>query len=207
MRQAAACKCGQVLFDVVERKAGDMLICPWCNSEYRYLGDGKVEPKDGKPASGDKMKKPESKEVEKEKEKKEPERKEEKHEKEKKEPAEAKHSPEKYGTRKQDKIEPPSPSPKGSRRLNSRKEDVPGGIPTMIGFIVGFNGLAFVALAFIRTTEWGSFMPKSATWPLIAALIVGHIVGFFAWSAFVYYKTGANKNETAQGSGDRPGSA
>ena len=51
MRQAAACECGQVLFDIVERKSGDDLTCPWCNREYRYLGDGIVERKDKKPVS------------------------------------------------------------------------------------------------------------------------------------------------------------
>jgi hypothetical protein len=211
MRQAAACECGQVLFDIVERKAGDTLTCPWCNREYRYLGDGKVEP--AKPASGDTIKKPQSKELAKEKDKPEPEKPEksekpEKKEREKeKEPAEARRSAENYGTRKQeDTVQPRDPlAPKGSRRIKARKDDVPGGFPIMIGFIIGFNGAAFIGLAVIRMTEWEKFVPRSATWPLIAALVLGHIVGFVAWSAFVYYKLESNK-EGADGSGPSPGS-
>ena len=42
--QPAACACGQVMFETAERKAGDVLTCPWCDKKYTYLGDDKIEP-------------------------------------------------------------------------------------------------------------------------------------------------------------------
>ena len=66
-------------------------------------------------------------------EKNEIEKKDDKHDKKKEDPPEVKHSPGQHGTRKHDHIEPPSP--KGSRRIKTKQEDIPGGIPTMIAFI------------------------------------------------------------------------
>jgi hypothetical protein len=185
MRQAAACECGQVLFDIVDRKAGDTLTCPWCNRDYLYLGDGKVEKK-GAPGSGDKIK-AEIKDSEKKEEKKERDKKEEQ-----KTYLEVKHLAEREVRKTENQTNKLSPvdslSPRTSRRIKPRKEDVPGGFPIMIGFIIGFNGMAFIGLAIIRSTALGRFFPENKTWPLIVALVVGHIVGFIAWSTFVYYR-------------------
>jgi hypothetical protein len=191
MRQAAACECGQVLFDIVDRKAGDTLTCPWCNRDYLYLGDGKVEKK-GAPGSGDKIKKPESKESE-ESEKSEKKKEEKLYEKplETRLSSELREPKKEGGTNKLPPVEPPIP--KVSRRLKQRKEDVPGGFPIMIGFIIGFNGMAFIGLAIIRATSLGHLFPENKTWPLIVALVVGHIVGFVAWSTFVYYREKAKE--------------
>ena len=48
-----SCECGQVLFDVGNRKAGETLTCPWCSKEYRYLGGTKVERINAKSKSKD----------------------------------------------------------------------------------------------------------------------------------------------------------
>src|SRR5581483_9335778 len=53
MAQPAACACGQVLFDIGDKKPGDALSCPWCERKYRYAGDGKVELVDGAKGSGE----------------------------------------------------------------------------------------------------------------------------------------------------------
>src|SRR2546423_15664471 len=46
MSQPAACACGQVLFDIGDRKPGDTLTCPGAERKYSYVGGGKVEPLD-----------------------------------------------------------------------------------------------------------------------------------------------------------------
>jgi hypothetical protein len=72
----------------------------------------------------------------------------------------------------------------------------------MIMFIVGFNALAFIAMFFlmprdpsgIRLPVWGGEpIPKSAVWPELLALVVGHMLGFLLWSLYVFQLSRMNK--------------
>ncbi|HLX61054.1 MAG TPA: hypothetical protein VKX17_07205 [Planctomycetota bacterium] len=66
----------------------------------------------------------------------------------------------------------------------------------MIGFIVAFNALAFIALAVLlpkgedslRHTLWDSdfTVQGRAVWPDLVALAVGHMLGFCGWAAYIY---------------------
>jgi hypothetical protein len=72
----------------------------------------------------------------------------------------------------------------------------PGGVLPMIGFIVAFNALAFVALAVLmpkaedglRHAIWDpeTTIQARAWWPDVAALLAGHVMGFIAWAVYVY---------------------
>jgi hypothetical protein len=109
----------------------------------------------------------------------------------------------------------PATSDGESRRANvsvrsKQPKEIPGGLFPMIGFIIGFNALALLLLQYVvykvpggggeRETLWGSAVPKSAIWPELAALLIGHVVGFFAWSWYVYelQKLKANTEKAQQ---------
>jgi hypothetical protein len=155
------CLCGQVIFDLSGRKPGETLSCPWCHKTYSYSEAGALEPlaRPGAP-----------------------------------------------GTEKREISAPPTAKPaaevlqpggeKKSKRSGRRYDitEVPGGIMRMIIFIVVFNAAAFIALAYVlpkqpdglRHNPWGAPIPKTALWPEMAALLLGHVVGFIAWSFNVY---------------------
>ncbi len=215
MSQPAACACGQVLFDVGDKKPNDVLTCPWCDRKYRYLGNGKVEPADAKTAASEpSSSSPNPKAASRDSQKSEKKSKDEpKSETEKKPDAQAKKAEERKadvaaaadhlrkvddkrprlaGTAKQD---PMTTEGRHSVR-KARKGEIPGGVGVMVGFIVAFNALAFIALKFLlpaqldgsRIPPWNTPIPKSAIWPEIVALLVGHFVGFIAWSTYLYFR-------------------
>lgn len=73
----------------------------------------------------------------------------------------------------------------------------PGGLMPMIGFIVGSNVLAIVAVSFLleKSTKddtrhfiWDEsiIVQPRAIWPEIVALLLGMVVGFGAWALFAY---------------------
>jgi hypothetical protein len=72
----------------------------------------------------------------------------------------------------------------------------PGGILPMIGCIVVFNALAFVAFSVLlpkgddelRHAIWDPefIVSARALWPDLCALGLGHIMGFSAWALYVY---------------------
>jgi hypothetical protein len=251
--QAAACACGQVLFETAERKAGDELSCPWCERKYRYLGEDRIEPwsPNGKPPAKDSADEDDEEEGEGEEHSadkpaeqaagEEPPKKKKKKKKKKKPPSERLEAardekdsgrqktqkeirePEKGGVGAAvvrippaaDLLEKKKPPGDGeSKRANvsvrtKRPKEIPGGIFPMIGFIIGFNALALLLLQYAvvkipdgggaREAFWGATVPKSAIWPELAALLIGHIVGFFAWSWYVYELQKLNANtEKAQ---------
>lgn len=220
MSQPAACACGQVLFDVGEKKPQDILTCPWCNRQYRYLGHGKVEPWDGKSPAADASQKssdakakdaPDAKAAEAaagSAEKSGHTNADDKKSGEKKaEPHPKKYDPDKKPLPATARHAPTSDSARPSvRNKRVRKGEIPGGVGVMVGFIVVFNASAFVLLAVVlpkaadgsRTTPWHSVIPKSAIWPEIAALLVGHLVGFLAWSTYLYYRQQRLNREAAE---------
>jgi hypothetical protein len=249
-RKAAECECGQVMFDVVERKAGDTLSCPWCERRYRYLGDNQIEPLTGKESDAP-AKKEHAPDAEppknKKKKHKQPDkapddsskRDEKKDESDKddlkrltedlpdKEPVEVVEGSEEVLLVQHD--EPPLPKRPSARRRDTIRErgpgesrrsdaaafkEIPGGVVRMLIFIVAFNALAFLALAFVfprqgdaRLTPWGALIPKSKIpWPELATLILGHLAGFVAWSWSIYrlYATGKLQRPPAPQPKDDP---
>ncbi len=40
----AACPCGQVVFDLSERKCGEVLNCSWCGKNFRFVGGDQILP-------------------------------------------------------------------------------------------------------------------------------------------------------------------
>ena len=42
--KSGACNCGQVVFDLTERKSGEILHCSWCGKKYRFLGGDRIAP-------------------------------------------------------------------------------------------------------------------------------------------------------------------
>lgn len=194
--QPAACACGQVLFEVADRKVGDMLSCPWCQREYRFLGENRIEPYDPKkkPAVEPTGAKPDS-----------PGKSPDAAAQPKAEGAAGlavvriPAAPQSTGRKATENLSHVSAGLNDSRRAApagkpSRPKEVPGGLFTMIGFIVVFNAAALIALSFVlprlpdgtRESFWGSAIPKTAVWPEILALVIGHIAGFIAWSCYVY---------------------
>ncbi|HYF49533.1 MAG TPA: hypothetical protein VEJ63_09015 [Planctomycetota bacterium] len=204
----ATCECGQVLFEIAGRKDGDKLTCPWCQRQYRYLGGEKIEligtademearaaeekkkKAEKKEEREHKAEKPEKKEKRSEPKKEAREVKEVKKERQEKEPP--KHSGRE--TRREEKVSARQPGDK-EKKKKGKMAEIPGGTPMMIVFIIAFVVLAFVALALVMPTGpnkmrypiWGGEpVSGSATWPLIVAMVIGHIVGFIAWSIYVY---------------------
>ena len=212
MSQPAACACGQVLFDVGDKKPNDVLTCPWCDRKYRYLGNGKVEPVDAKTSATEPS--PNPKAASRDSQKSEKKSKDEpKSEPEKKPDAQAKKAEDRKAgvaavADQLRKVDDKRPRLAGTARQDpmtvegrhsvrkSRKGEIPGGVGVMVGFIVAFNALAFIALKFLlpaqldgtRFTPWNTPIPKSAIWPEIVALLVGHFVGFIAWSTYLYFR-------------------
>jgi hypothetical protein len=208
MSQPAACTCGQVLFDVGDKKPNDVLTCPWCDRKYSYLGNGKVEAFDPniKPAEAPGKPEPTRKsgrhpeQSDKTSDDKKPD------EKKAEQPHAKKHDGEKKPLAATARHAPTGESGRPSVRKRAHKGDIPGGVGVMVGFIVVFNASAFLLLMVVlpkavdgtRTTPWHSVIPKSAIWPEIAALLVGHLVGFLAWSTYLYYRQQRLTREAAQ---------
>lgn len=40
---SASCTCGQVVFDLSKKKAGHILICPWCRKKYKLIDHDRIE--------------------------------------------------------------------------------------------------------------------------------------------------------------------
>lgn len=86
--------------------------------------------------------------------------------------------------------------PRESQKRAEKPEGPPGGLVPMIGFIVAFNALAFIAFGFLLSKEddglrhaiWDHDFTISAQalWPDLTALALGHLFGFAAWAAYVY---------------------
>jgi hypothetical protein len=179
--QPAACECGQVLFEVADRKPGELLNCPWCDRQYKFLGEERLELLSKKDGS-DKPKKIEHKE---------PDGKKIERKSARKEASEAvrEHAP--VTTAK----EPSSHSQRQRTAVDgNRSKEIPGGLFPMLGFIVGFNALALIGLAFLLPRQPDGtrqllstyVINKKAFWPEILALLAGHSVGFVAWAYYVH---------------------
>lgn len=221
-----SCECGQVLFDVANRKPGETLTCPWCSKEYRYLGGAKVErvnaPKSKTP---DKEPKPKASAP------KDSARKESRRKESAGKPAEdndaeiaqegeeevftfesadsetvkmksfaARRKPGSPKPSSEDSDETPAPKKKGGGL-----GDAPGGVLPMVGFMAGFSLLAFMALGAIfpetpqhrRQTPWGEILKLKSPWPELIAMIVGQVTGFVAWGFYVYRLHMRQKAEAA----------
>ena len=190
--QPAACSCGQVLFDTGGRKEGDVLTCPWCEKKYRYLGDEKIAPIEEKAEPIEEV----SDELE---------------VVEGSEEVIVARIPAKPNTvtkkpKKRDKPDRPltgtkplSPvgdegAPRAPSVRTKQPKEIPGGVGVMIVFIIAFNAIAFIGMSFVIVTQpdksrlaiWGQSYSSKAIWPELAALLIGHIVGFIAWSCYVY---------------------
>jgi hypothetical protein len=215
--QPAACTCGQVFFDTDGRKHGDVLTCPWCQKTFRYMGGNEIEPYEA--TSDEKPKHAGEKVRSKDKDEKRKERKKDKGDeiKEVSDDLEVVEGSEEVkviripaapdsitkkskrsdrpntGTRPHQPVGEGGPPRAPSLRLKPAKE-IPGGVGVMIGFVIGFNALAFIAMSLLfvtqsdksRLTPWGQVVPAKAFWPEMVALLVGHVVGFIAWSCYVY---------------------
>ena len=85
--------------------------------------------------------------------------------------------------------------PDASARSRRSADDTPGGIMPMIGFMIVFNVLAFVALTLLFPTQpdrtrlafWGAVIPHSKIpWPELVTLVLGQLFGFGGWAIYVY---------------------
>lgn len=142
--RSAPCPCGQVVFDLSERKRGDVLTCSWCSKAFRYSGGEQIVAISAEEA-------------------------------------------------KRGAVSGAAAKPRPRAR---KAEGPPGGVLPMIGFIVAFNALAFVAVSLLlpkgdddlRHAVWDSEFTVSAKalWPDLCALGLGHILGFSAWALYVY---------------------
>jgi hypothetical protein len=190
--QPAACSCGQVLFETSGRKSGDVLTCPWCQKKYRYLGDNKIESFEEEiaevsgelevvegseevliahiPAALDMVEKKSRRQK----------------------------RPQSVSTRSnssQRKTLDENSAPKTPSARAKKPKDIPGGTFLMVCFVAVFNGLAFITSSYIFVTQtdgarlapWGQVIHKKAIWPEIAALVLGHVVGFIAWTCYIYF--------------------
>jgi hypothetical protein len=141
---SAACPCGQVVFDLSERKRGEVLNCSWCGKKFRYAGGEQIVSISAEEAK---------------------------------------------------RIGVAGPAVKVRPRAK-KADGPPGGVLPMIGFIVAFNALAFVAVWILlpkgddelRHAIWDPEFTVSAKalWPDLCALGLGHIMGFAAWALYVY---------------------
>ena len=141
------CSCGQVVFDLTDRKTGEILRCSWCGQKFRFLGGDQMSPltsEDAKPSVA---------------------------------PVQ-------------------STAPARPRVLPKKADGPPGGVMPMIGFIIAFNVLAFIAFWILLPTEsdgvkhaiWDHDFTVStkALWPDLTALGLGHLLGFTGWAMYVY---------------------
>jgi len=205
-----SCECGQVLFDVANRKPGETLTCPWCSKEYRYLGGTKVERIGGsksKSREKDAKAKPPSKEsASKISASKVAVRRKESGDEPKnivlegeeqvltnfdKETAKTKA----FSARKKAAGKPGEDGESAApRKKGGNFGDAPGGVFPMLGFMAGFSALAFVALGALfpenhqhkRSTPWGEPLSLKSPWPELIAMILGQVFGFFGWCLYVY---------------------
>ena len=210
-----SCECGQVLFDVGNRKPGETLTCPWCSKEYRYLGGTKVERIGGsksKSKEKDTKPKPVSKEsaskisASKISVRKESARKESDDDEPKKIVLEGDEQVLTNFDKETVKMKAFSARKKAAgktgeegdsaapRKKGGNFGDAPGGVFPMLGFMAGFSALAFVALGALfpenhqhkRTTPWGDPLSLKSPWPELIAMILGQVFGFIGWSLYVY---------------------
>ena len=192
-QSGVSCGCGQVLFETDRYKAGETINCPWCERKYRYLGDDKIESLDARPsdnsvnsansanlaqeatASKGRVRVPQRNTGNRET---------------RREASVSARSAENVEGRSSGKS-----ARAASVSMRGKREGIPGGLTMTIVFIVGFNALAFIALYFflprqpdgIRLPMWGGEpIPKGVIWPELAALVVGHVVGFIVWACYAY---------------------
>jgi len=176
--QTATCACGQVLFDVADRKTGDIIKCPWCSEEYRFLGGQKIEPLGGKPLivmEG-------TEEVFKFDAEKSPTSKVKALSTRGRKQATARLSP----------LDKPVENPKKKHKGIS---EPPGGVIPMVGFMSGGFVIAALVLGFvfpenhdkIRSAPWGGPLGLKSPWPDLIAFTLGQIFAFAAWACFLYY--------------------
>ena len=175
------CACGQVIFDLSSRKAGEILTCPWCQRVYCYTDKGALELRAEKAAPQPSSHKPaaawaaENNPTKKEEIKSVPRR------------SARQEAVVPFPVKKTESVRIAG-GPGESRRTTKRHDfkDIPGGLTRMLVFIIAFNLAAFIALYFVLRTAWGKTIPKGAIWPLMVTLVIGHVVGFIAWSYNVY---------------------
>jgi hypothetical protein len=182
--ESASCSCGQVVFDVTGRNIGEILSCPWCRKEYRYLGSNTIAPFAGEEEEGQSKGGAHAGALEAgeaggglgERMKAHLARR-------KQEPAAGQDLKGGKG----------GEGPKG--RAKVRRREVPGGALRMVAFIVISNAIALILLQVFfarrgdgsRTTPWGGIIPRHRIpWPELAALLSGHLCGFVAWACYVY---------------------
>jgi len=187
--ESPSCSCGQVVFDVAGRKAGEILSCPWCERQYRYLGSSMIAPfEEAEEETGAAQSKDMAEAEDPAGEQAEAgmslaERMKAHSAKRKRQQAAVQAS----------KAGPSNDTPK--TRAKGRRPGVPGGLLRMIAFIVVSNAIAFVLLQVYftphrdgsRTMPWGGTIPRhSVPWPELVALLAGHLCGFVAWACYVY---------------------
>jgi len=212
------CQCGETVFDLSGRAAGSVLTCPFCQRQYTYVRDALIEPFDEEDASSedrafdhqpglDLIEDP-------------PPAAEEKAggpERRRFSPAFVSGGPPPHDreARKSDalkrklvretvRMSPRDAAPVKRSALRALLPDanrpIPGGAAVMIVAIVLSVLLSLTALSVLlpsqpngtRTAPWG-VIPKEAFWPEIVALVLGHVVGFFCWSFYLYLRQKVTK--------------
>jgi len=181
--ETATCACGQVLFDVADRKAGDTIKCPWCSKEYRFLGGTRIEPltNSNKPMivmEG-------SEEVF-------------KFDAPEKSPTQKVKALSTRG-RRQVSVRQSAPATGENNSESTAKKkkpmpEAPGGVLPMVGFMGGGFLVAALILAFlfpensekVRMAPWGGELGLPSPWPDLIAFTLGQILAFVAWAFYVY---------------------
>ena len=181
--ESPSCACGQVVFDVAGRKAGEMLSCPWCSKKYRYLGGNTIVPaaeaeekEEGQDKGVAEAEAPETGAAPGERMKAHAARR-------KQQQAEGQ------------ELKPGQGSDSPKVKAGGRRPEIPGGALRMVAFIVVCNGIALLLLqAFFpprrdgtRMTPWGWTLPRyKVPWPELVTLAIGHLCSFVAWAGSLY---------------------
>jgi len=206
------CRCGNTVFDLSGRDPGSALICPFCQRQYTYVHDDQVEAVDAERASSEARTDDHQPKLEQFEEP--PSNVEQKSnaserrrfspqfvsgwpppEREARKSAAQKHKLTRGTVHRTQRDEVPAKRSVMRALLPDLNRPIPGGTAIMIGSIVLSVLLSLTVLAVLlpahpdgtRTAPWG-VVPKEAFWPEIAALILGHLVGFICWSSYLYLR-------------------